>query len=155
MLLTSEGTSSFREKYSIPSDVQIRAPQSNESLEVGSQDGMPFQAIAIVEGGDRFPLDPLLVLFLSLTNLFPTRCSPNLYSIVMGVSALNRQLGTSLRVFDILSCYMPIPLDNSKSIFYLKSRDSNKLLVHYLPDSNKSSIGDFIIVSEKWESPTV
>ena len=73
----------------------------------------------------------------------------------MGVAALNRLLGTKLGVFDILSYYMLITLDSSKSIFYLKSRDSKKLLVHYLHDSNKLSKGDFIIVSGNWETPTI
>ena len=116
---------------------------------------MPFPTIAIVEGGVRFPLDPLFVLFLSLTNLFPIQCSLNLYRIVMGVAALNRLLGTELGVYDIFSCYMLVPLDSSKSIFYLKSRDSKKLLVHYLLDSNKLRKGDFVIVSGNREIPII
>ena len=136
LLNNPKGVSDFRNKYNIPSDVQGHASLPDESLDTRSRDGMPFPTIAIIEGGSRFPLDPLLDLFLSLSNLFPTQCSPNLYRIVMGVATLNRLLGTSLRVYDILSCYMLIPLDSSKSIFYLKSRDSKKLLGHYLLDSN-------------------
>ena len=64
---------------------------------------MPFPTIAIVEGGVQFPLDPLLVCFLSFTNLVPLQCAPNLFHIVIGVATLNTLLGTSLGVFDILS----------------------------------------------------
>ena len=155
LLNTPEGISNFRNTYSIPSDVQVRAPRVDDPLDSGSQYGMPFPTIAIVEGGIRFPLNRLLVLFFSLTNLFLAQCSPNLYRIVMGVAALNILLGIELGGFDILSCYMLIPLDSSKSIFYLKSTDSKKLLVHYLLDSNKLSKGDFVIVSENWETPTI
>ena len=69
----------FRNKYSIPPDVSIHAPLPGESLEGGSPEAMPFPTIAIVEGGVHFPLDPLLVLFLSFTNLFPIQCAPNLF----------------------------------------------------------------------------
>jgi len=122
-----KGSLIFRDRCNIPRDVQVRAPRPDESLEVGSRDGMPFPTIAIVERGVRFPLDPL-ILFLSLANLFPLQCAPNLFRIVMGVAALNRSLGTSLEVFDILSCYYLIPLNNRKSIYYLKSRDLSKFL---------------------------
>ena len=155
LLNTPEGISNFRNTHSIPFDVQVCAPRADDPLDSGSQDGMPFPTIAVVEGGIRFPLNRLLVPFLSLTNLFPTQCSPNLYRIVMGVAALNILLGTELKVFDILSCYMLIPLDSSKSFFYLKSRDCKKLLVHHILDSNKLSKGDFVIVSEKWETLTI
>lgn len=146
-LITLEGLFEFRDRYNIPLNVQVRAPRPDESLDVGSRDGMPFPTIAIVDCGVRFPLDPLLDLFFSLTNLFPTQCAPNLFCIVMGVAALNRLLDTSLGVLDILSCYQLIHLNHSKLVYYLKSRDSNRLLVHYFLDSNKASKGDFIIVS--------
>ena len=130
LLNTLEEVSSFRNKYSIRSDVQVPAPRADDSLDSGSQDETPFPTIAIVEGSVRFPLDPFSALFLSLTNLFLTQCSPNLYRIVVGVATLNRLLGTEFKVFDILSCYMLVPLDSSKLIFYLKSRDSKILLMH-------------------------
>lgn len=72
----------------------------------------------------------------------------------MGVVALNKLLGTSLGVFDILSCYYLIPLNNKKAVFYLKSWDLNRLLVHYLPDSNKPSKRDFLIMSGNGDAPT-
>ena len=72
LLNTPEGVSNFRNKYNIPSDVQVCAPRADDSLDSGSRDEMPFPTIAIVEGGVRFPLDPLLGHFLSLANLFPT-----------------------------------------------------------------------------------
>lgn len=147
LLNTPEGLTEFRNKYGIPPNVFIRSPFPGESLDEGSPEAMPFPTIAIVEGGVRFPLDPLLVLFLSFANLFPLQCAPNLFRIVMGVATLNRLLGMDLRVFDILSCYYLMPLNQQKSDYYLKSRDLNRLLVHYLLDSNKPSKGDFIVVS--------
>ena len=68
---TPEGLSNFRDRYNIPPDVQVRVPLPDESLEEGSREGMPFPSIAIVEGDVRFPLDPLLIHFLSLAKLFP------------------------------------------------------------------------------------
>ncbi|RWR92063.1 protein TRANSPARENT TESTA 12-like protein [Cinnamomum micranthum f. kanehirae] len=133
--------------------LMVRAPLPDEPLEE-AQKGMPFPTMTIIKGGLRFPLDPLLIHFLSLANIFPLQCAPNLLCIVMGVTALNRLLGTSLGVFDILSCYYPIPLNNRKSIYYLKSWDTSKFLVHYLLDSNKPSKGDFIVVSGNLETPT-
>lgn len=79
---------------------------------------------------------------------------PNLFRIVMGVATLNRLIGTNLGVFDILSGDYLILLNNRKSIYYLKSRDPSKLLIHYLSDSNKPCKGDFVIVSGNWETST-
>ena len=58
LLSTPEGISNFRNTYSIPSDVQVQTPQADDSLDSGSQDGLPFPTIAIVEG----VLDFLLIL---------------------------------------------------------------------------------------------
>lgn len=117
LLNTSGELSEFRRKYHIPLDVQIWAPFPRESLDEGSGDAMPFPTIAIVDGSVLFHLDPFLVFFLSYANLSLLQCPPNLFWIIMGVAALNRLLGISLAVFDILSCYYLIPLNNQKSVF--------------------------------------
>ena len=105
LLNIPKGLEEFRNKYGIPPEAFNRASFLRESLDVGSPEAMPFPTIAIVEGGVRFSLDPLLDLFLFFANLFPLQCAPNLFWVVMGVAALNRLLETNLRVFDILSCY--------------------------------------------------
>lgn len=151
LLSTSDGLSEFRDKYNIPRDVQIRALLPGESVDEGSREAMPFPTIAIVKGRWSFSIRPSSSLVPFIRKYFPLQCAPNLLRIVMGVVALNRLLGISLEIFDILSCYYFIALNNQKSVYYLKSRDLNKLLVHYLSNSNKPSKGDFIIVSGNWE----
>lgn len=52
--------------------------------------------MAVLEGGVRFPLDPLLLETFRFYELSPNQCLPNFYRVVRGVSQLNKLLNLRL-----------------------------------------------------------
>uniref|UniRef100_A0A2N9IVX2 Uncharacterized protein n=1 Tax=Fagus sylvatica TaxID=28930 RepID=A0A2N9IVX2_FAGSY len=107
--------------------------------------------VAIIEGGVRFPMDPLLANFLDYFNLSPTQISFNIFRIVMGVVKLNRQLDLNLTVHDIIATYT---LRTSQSEAYsLRPRNVFNTLVNSLPDTNKDMTDDYLLVRGAWHHP--
>uniref|UniRef100_A0A2N9HJX4 Uncharacterized protein n=1 Tax=Fagus sylvatica TaxID=28930 RepID=A0A2N9HJX4_FAGSY len=86
---TPEAMAIFRHHYSIPDDVHLEYKYWEDVLPKESRD-LVIPIVAIIEGGVRFLMDPLLVDFLNYFNLSPTQISPNIFRIVMGVVELNR-----------------------------------------------------------------
>ncbi len=78
-----EAMVAFRRHYSIPNDVGLEYRHWEDVLPSWLGDRV-IPVAAIIEGGVRFLLDPLLVEFLNFFNLSPTQVSPNIFRIVMG-----------------------------------------------------------------------
>ncbi|RWR97992.1 hypothetical protein CKAN_02747500 [Cinnamomum micranthum f. kanehirae] len=104
---TPEAMESFREMYRIPANVSTRIDDPDDMFDgfVFSDGWMPFPLVAIVEGGVRFPVHPLLRACLSTWHLSPCQLMPNGYKIIMGAVELNRILGINLGVHDIEDAY--------------------------------------------------
>ena len=68
----------FREEYSIPADVHLVLAEE-ETTPWGRTKQCPFTVLSIIEGGLRFPLNPLITKFLRRTGLAPTQVSTNTY----------------------------------------------------------------------------
>ena len=79
----------FRLDYNIPHDVTLSLAKV-DAKRMGTRNTVAFPIAAIVEGGVRFPLDPLVRRFLHQVQLTPMQVSVNLFRVVCGVSALNR-----------------------------------------------------------------
>ena len=107
-----------------------------------------FPLMAILEGGVRFPLDPLLLSTLRFYGLCPDQLPPNFYWVISCVSRLNQIYELQLNHHDINFMYNLI--GNLKSNYYLKARDVRVQLISCLPDSNRNSAGEYVRVSGNW-----
>ena len=107
-----------------------------------------FPLMAILEGGVRFPLDPLLLKTLRFYGLCPDQLPPNFYRVVSSVSRLNKIYGLQLNHHDINFMYSLCV--NKKTNYYLKVRDMRVRLISCLPDSNRNSAEEYVWVSGNW-----
>ena len=104
--------------------------------------------MAILEGGVRFPMDPLIIGTLRFYGLCPDQLPPNFYQVVSCVSRLNQIFGLQLNHHDINFMYSLC--GNIRSDYYLKTRDMRVRLISCLLDSNRNSMGEFVWVSGNW-----
>uniref|UniRef100_A0A2N9F3X7 Uncharacterized protein n=1 Tax=Fagus sylvatica TaxID=28930 RepID=A0A2N9F3X7_FAGSY len=147
---SEESMARFRELYRVPSSIRL-AYYDVKDFPVINDDEIMLPVMAVVEGGVRFPLHPLLTTFLQIVNATPSQVSVNTIRIIMGVVALNRLLGTNLRVGEILKVYQYMcPGEESKTLCYLKARNLQQKLVNGLPDTNKGYDKDYLRVSGDW-----
>ena len=104
--------------------------------------------MAILEGGVRFPVDPLLTDTLRYYGLCPDQLPPNFYRVVSCVSRLNHTFNLQLNYHDINHMYRLY--GNKATNYYLKARDNRVRLISCLPDSNRNSAGEFVRVRDNW-----
>ena len=101
-----------------------------------------------LEGGVRFPVDPLLLNTLRYYGLYPDQLPPNFYRVVSYVNRLNHTFSFQLNHHDINHMYS---LRGNKSTnYYLKVRDIQVRLISCLPDSNRNLAGEFVWVHDNW-----
>ena len=137
----------FRATYGVPEDVDI-AYYHQGDIEIQRRRGTNtvfFPLMSILEGGIRFPVDPLVIGTLRFYGLCPNQLPPNFFRVVSSVSRLNQLFGLQLDHHDINFMYSLY--GNIESDYYLKTRDNKVRLISCLPDSNRNSIGEFVRVS--------
>uniref|UniRef100_A0A2N9IDL2 Uncharacterized protein n=1 Tax=Fagus sylvatica TaxID=28930 RepID=A0A2N9IDL2_FAGSY len=147
---TPEAMERFRRHYGVLDDVHL-AYRFWENAITGEPGDVIIPLVAIIEGGVRFPIDPLLADFLDYFRISPTQISPNIFRIVNGVAELNRRLGFNLTVHDIIATYFLRTTQHEA--FSLRPRDVNNTLVNSLPDTNKEMTDDFLLVRGNWYFP--
>ena len=141
----------FRHVYEIPNDVRLRYVHWSDALNPPTGD-LLILVVAIVAGGIRFPMAPLLADFLSYFRLSPSQVNPNIFRIVMGTVELNRRLGLELSIHDIVRTYI-LHHNTKTDACSLRPRDVNFTLVNGLPNTNCGFDDDFLIVSREWFLP--
>uniref|UniRef100_A0A2N9HPZ9 Uncharacterized protein n=1 Tax=Fagus sylvatica TaxID=28930 RepID=A0A2N9HPZ9_FAGSY len=147
---TPEAMERFRRHYGVPDDVYLEY-RFWENAITGEHGDLIIPLVAIIEGGVRFPIDPLLADFLGYFRISPTQISSNIFRIVNGVAELNRRLGFNLTVHDIIATYFLRTTQHEA--FSLRPRDVNNTLVNSLPDTNKEMTDDFLLVRGNWYFP--
>ncbi|GMP40265.1 hypothetical protein CsSME_00010781 [Camellia sinensis var. sinensis] len=112
----------FRRDYNILNDVTLSLAKV-DAKRMGTRSIVAFPIASIVEGGVRFPLNPLV-----------------------RMSVLNKRLGLNLDIWDILGCYT-LSHNKDHNTYYLRVRSIDCHLVTGLPDSDKHN-DDFLQVGE-------
>ena len=89
LLNTEVSFVNFRATYNVLKDVEVSyCHEGNIALEQCPQ-VVFFPLMAILEGGVRFPVDPLILRTLRSYGLSPEQLPPNFYRVVSCVSRLN------------------------------------------------------------------
>lgn len=101
---TVEKIEAFKRQYHFPEDVHLRYV-SKDNLALLQNVDLVLPMVAIIEGGVRILMHPLLINFLNHYMLSPLQCAPNIFRIVMGTTMLNEKLGLDLTVHDISYVY--------------------------------------------------
>ena len=144
LLNTAASLAIFRQTFDIPDDVEVAYCHESEIVLHGGGHTTFFPLMAILEGGVRFPVDPLLLNTLRYYGLCPNQLPPNFYGIVSCVSRLNHTFSLQLDHHDINHMYN---LCGSKGTnYYLKVKDTRVRLISCLPDSNNNSAEEFVQV---------
>ena len=148
LLNTEASLATFRQNYSVPDDVEVAYCHESEIVLHRKAGTAFFQFMSIMEGGVRFPIDPLLLDTLRYYGLSPDQLPPNFYRVVSCVSRLNQTFGLQLDQHDIN--YMYSLCGKKRSNYYLKVRDMRVRLISCLPDSNRNSAEEYVRVRGKW-----
>lgn len=121
---TPQAMADFRTRFNVPDDVAITLASEATIRESFDNDALHIPVVAVVEGGVRFPLAPLLHQVLTHYRLSLMQMSANFFH-VMGINALNEILGTSLGLYDIHHLYSTSRTKDGVT-YYLKSKDLTK-----------------------------
>ena len=138
--LNTEATlANFRAVYDIFGDVKVTYCHEGDIALQWRFQVVFFPLMAILEGGVRFLVDPLILRTLRFYGLCPDQLHPNFYRVVSCVSRLNYLYRLPLDHHDIN--FMYTLCSNIRITYYLKVRDVRVRLISCLPDSNRNSTG--------------
>ena len=148
LLNTEASLATFRQTFDILDDVEVAYCHESEiALHKGANTTF-FPLMAILEGGVRFPVGPLLLNTFRYYGLCLDQLPPNFYRVVSCVSRLNQTFDLQLDHHDINHMYSLY--GNKISNYYLKVRDMMVRLISCLPDSNRNSAEEFVRVCGNW-----
>ena len=148
LLNTTTSLATFRQKFDIPNDVEVVYCHESEIALHRGEHTTFFPLMAILEGGVRFLVDPLLLNTLRYYRLCLDQLPPNFYQVVSCASRLNHTFSLQLDYYDINHMYSLC--GNKGTNYYLKVRDTRVRLISCLPDFNRNSAGEFARVHGNW-----
>ena len=105
---------------------------------------MVISLVAIIEGGLRIRMSDLLTNILCHFKICSDQCTPNEFRVVSSVDTLNKKLGLTLTKHDINYIYSF--QDSKTSGYHFKIQHGEVRLILCLPNSNKETEGDYLIV---------
>ena len=117
----------FRQSFSVPDDVEMAYCHESEITLHRWAGTTFFPLMSVLEGGVRFPIDPLLLNTFRYYGLSPDQLPPNFYWVVSCVGRLNQTFGLQLDHHDINHMYSLC--GKKKSNYYLKTRDTRVRLI--------------------------
>ena len=100
-----EGIKSFRIKYDITPNVDIRYAAQGEWFDERKTKEVVIPMIAFIEGGMTIPVDTLTRNFLRFFRLSPTQCAPNMFRVLGSIEALNERMNLNLTHHDVNKIY--------------------------------------------------
>ena len=145
LLRTEVALANFRARFIIPPDVDVVYCHEDNIVLERRPHVVFFPLMSILEGGVRFPVEPLILRTLRLYGLYPNQLPPNFYRVMSSVSWLNNLYGLHFNKHDIN--FMFSLCDNERSGYYLKIRDTLVRLISCLLDSNRNLAREYIQVS--------
>ena len=93
-------------------------------------------------------MSDFLTNFLRHFKVCPDQCTFNAFRVVSSIDKLNERLCLKLTEHDINYIYS---FQESKTLrFYFKIRHGEVRLILGFPDSNKETVGDYLIISGNW-----
>ena len=98
---SEEGMKSFRIKYNITPNVDIRYAAQGEWFDERKTKEVVIPMIAFIEGGMTIPVDTLTRNFLRFFRLSPTQCAPNMFRVLGSIEALNERMNLNLTHHDV------------------------------------------------------
>ena len=150
LLDTEAALANFRARLAVPNDVAILYYHEDNIALEWHPHVVFFPLMAILKGGVKFPVDPLILRTLRFYGLCLDQLPPNFYWLVSCVSRLNLLYGLHLDHHDINYTYSLC--GNIRSGYYLKVRDIRAWIISCLPNSNRNSTGEFVWVSGNWHA---
>ena len=136
--------------YDIPGDVEVAYCHEGDIALQWHPHVVFFPLMAILEGGVRFLVDPLILSTLRFYGLCPDQLPPNFYRVMSCVSRLNQLYKLQLNHHDINFMYGLC--GNIRSDYYLKVRDVWVQLISCLLDSNRNLVREYVWVSNNWHA---
>ena len=148
MVDTPERLAKFRRKYNFLDDVEVRYFSEDKVIHSRGMGRVVLPLVAILEGGVRIPISDLLTHFLRHFKVFPDQCTPNIFRVISSIDTLNKRLGLNLTKHDInyVYCFQ----DSKTSGYYFKTRHGEVRLISGLPDTDKETERDYLVISGNW-----
>lgn len=101
----AKGMATFREKYRILDNVELKRYELGEWLVSKPPKVVFIPMITFIEGGVQIPMGRVTRDFLVNFRLCPTQCSPNIFRVLSSVDMLNQKMGTNLTCHDVKWVY--------------------------------------------------
>ena len=143
----------LKTKYNIPDSVTLRRAASNLNLEnpigLANDEMIIYKSFLKIF---RFPLHPIVRVFLHIMTLAPTQLNLNSYRIILGTQAINLKFKTlDVGIDDILHRYQISRTRDTDHLYHLHAHTGRALFSNF--PSSESWKDEVLIVGGQWSAP--